>query len=94
MERTKAQQITLEAFRNGPTHANRVSYDVKDIDSFVVALAGTNLNLFEAYLQFKHVKTDDFNMRRVYARIYAETIRDIILDYIDKHEGGELDEPV
>lgn len=91
MKRTEAQKVTLEAFRNGPTHANMLSYEVKDADSLVHAITRINFKLFGAYLQIKNVKSDDFDTQRVYARVYAESIMDMLRDFIDSSERGELD---
>ena len=95
MKRTEEQKATLEAFRNGPTHAAKKSvYEVKDRKSLIQSIVGINLQLFGAYLEAEHIKEDDFEQQRFRAKAYSDVILGMLKDFIDSCERGELDEPV
>ncbi len=93
MKRTEAQKATLEAFRNGPTHAKQ-KCSVDDVKRNVLS---TNLVLFGQYVIETSRASDDegllknFEEQRMMAKIYTDMILDMLRDFIDCNERGELD---
>lgn len=93
MKRTEAQKVTLEAFRNGPTHAVNLTEDEiaclkRDVLSF-------NLAMFGKYVIESYKKANDkfpsYDDQRIMAKIYTDMILDMLRDFIDCSERGELD---
>lgn len=93
MERTEAQKVTLEAFRNGPTHAVNLTED--EIAYMQRDVLTTNLIMFGKYVIEAYKKANDkfpsYDDQRTMAKIYTDMILSMLQDFIDSSERGELD---
>lgn len=96
MKRTEAQKATLEAFRNGPTHA--VELTEETISYLKRDMLTTNLIMFGKYVIESYKQSNDkfpsYDDQRMMAKIYTDMILGMLRDFIDCSERGELDEPV
>ncbi len=93
MKRTEAQKVTLEAFRNGPTHAfnlteDEIAYLKRDVLTY-------NLVMFGKYVIESYKKANDkfpsYDDQRIMAKIYTDMILGMLRDFIDCSERDELD---
>lgn len=93
MKRTEAQKVTLEAFRNGPTHAVNLTED--EIEYLKRDVLTSNLILFGKYVIESYKKANDkfpsCEDQRIMAKIYTDMILEMLRDFIDCSERGELD---
>lgn len=92
--RSENEKAIIEAFKNGPTHARPID-SVNDCKRDAL---GLNLVMFGQYVMATAVESDDVGLltnyeeQRMMAKIYTDMILGMLRDFIDKCEGGELDE--
>lgn len=90
--RSENEKTVIEAFKNGPTHAKKLNYTIKDTRSLFNSILEINGHLFVQYLISKGITEDNYTQQKVMARAYSDMILSMLQDFIEKSEEGLLDE--